>query len=93
MTSGGKSADIMHAFAKTPTEYVVFDFARVNDAQWLPWNVMENMKNGWLTTTKYCGKMIRFRAAKIVCFMNQEPPMDKFTKDRYKMFYLRNDMK
>lgn len=56
----------MHAYAKTRSEYVVFDFARVNDPSWLPWNVIENTKNGWMTTTKYDGKMIRFNPCKII---------------------------
>lgn len=78
----------MHAFSKHVSEYVVFDFARTNDVNWLPWGVIENMKNGWMTTTKYDGKMLRFNPCKIIVMMNQMPPEDKFSADRYVYFPL-----
>lgn len=80
----------MHAFSKGTYEYAVFDFARSNELNWLPWGVIENMKNGWMTSTKYDSKMMRFKSVKIIVFMNESPPMDKFSQDRYEMFYLRD---
>lgn len=79
----------MHAFSKGDYGYAVFDFARCNELSWLPWGVIENLKNGWITTTKYNSKMMRFNPVKVVVMMNEEPPKEKFSHDRIKCFYLR----
>lgn len=80
----------MHAFSKRDFKYAVFDFARSNDLGWINWGVIENMKNGCLTTTKYDSKMMKFDPIKVLVLMNEEPPRDKFSYDRYQMFYLRD---
>lgn len=84
---GGKTHDLMHAHSKQPNvDYVIFDMARCNNTDWYPWNFMENLKNGWYTTTKYNGYMATFKPPKLVVFMNEEPPRDKFSADRYCVF-------
>lgn len=78
----------MHSYAKSCAEYVVFDMARCNSMDYWPWGVMENMKNGWINTTKYDGKMIKLRPVKMLVLTNEHPPENKFTFDRYDVFDL-----
>lgn len=82
---GGKAADLMHGYRKE-ADIAIFDMARTNNQEWYPWGFMENLKNGWFTTTKYNGRMHFFKAPKIIVFMNQDPDRTKFTADRYKIF-------
>lgn len=84
MCQGGKINDLMFAFV--PAEYVIFDMARCNNTDYYPWNFMENLKNGWFTSTKYKGGMKVFKSPKIVVFMNEDPPRDKLSSDRYEIY-------
>lgn len=82
---GGKINDLMYAY-DTNAEYVIFDMARCNNPDYYPWNFMENLKNGWFTSTKYKGGLKMFKAPKIIVFMNEEPPRNKLSSDRYNVF-------
>lgn len=76
----------MHAY--NATKYVIFDMARCNNPDYYPWNFMENLKNGWFTSTKYNGGMKIFDPPKIIVLMNQEPPREKLSSDRYDVFHI-----
>lgn len=84
---GGKINDLMYAY-DTEAEYVIFDMARCNNPDYYPWNFMENLKNGWFTSTKYKGGMKMFNAPKIVVFMNEDPPRNKLSSDRYNVYFI-----
>lgn len=77
----------MHAY-DCNAEYAIFDMARSNNVDWFPWNFMENLKNGWFTSTKYNGRLRAFRAPKVLVLMNEEPPRTKFSADRYVVFHI-----
>jgi len=85
--SGGKTADLMTAY-NAAAKIAVFDMARCNSPEWFPWNFIENLKNGWFTTTKYHGRMRCFTPPKVVVFMNQDPPRNKLSMDRYDVKYI-----
>jgi len=88
---GGKLADLMHAYSKgaEDTEVAIFDMARCNNPDWFPWNFMENLKNGWFTSTKYDGRFTMVNPnVKIVVFMNEDPPRNKLSQDRYEVFFI-----
>lgn len=82
---GGKINDLMYAYDES-AEYVIFDMARCNNPDYFPWNFMENLKNGWFTSTKYKGGMKMFNPPKIAVFMNESPPQNKLSQDRYDVF-------
>lgn len=76
-------------YAYTPeVEYAVFDMARCNNPDYYPWNFMENLKNGWFTSTKYKGGMKTFEPPKIIVFMNEDPPRNKLSPDRYDVLFI-----
>jgi hypothetical protein len=82
---GGKINDLMYAY-DTMAKVVIFDMARCNNPDYYPWNFMENLKNGWFTSTKYKGGMKMFPSPKIIVFMNEQPPRNKLSADRYDVF-------
>ena len=77
--------DLMHSY-DTSCEIAIFDMARCNNPDYYPWNFIENLKNGWFTSTKYNGRFQVFKSPKIVMFMNQMPPRDKLSNDRYDIY-------
>lgn len=85
--TGGKAADLMHAY--TPEAAIaVFDMARCTIPEYWPWQFIENLKNGWFTTTKYNSRMIRFTPPKVVVFCNDDIPRDKLSGDRYQVMFI-----
>lgn len=93
VSNGGKTNDLMHIHAKKKHEYSVFDMARVNNPDYYPWNFIEMLKNGWFQTTKYDGQTVVCGVQKVVMFMNQEPPLNKFSEDRYDIFRITDEMR
>lgn len=77
----------MHTY-NTTAEYAVFDMARCNNCDYYPWNFMENLKNGWFTSTKYNGGFKIFTPPKIIVFMNDDPPMNKLSRDRFDVMFI-----
>lgn len=86
---GGKETDLKYAF-NPAADIVVFDFAKNRNLEFLPWNFMESIKNGWFTNYKYHSRVVTFTPPKVVVFMNEDPPRDKFSADRYQVIYIRN---
>lgn len=81
---GGSLRDLMHSYDHTAT-IAVFDMARCNNPDWFPWAFMENLKNGWYCSTKYQGGLKAFVPPKIIVLMNEDPPRNKLSKDRYEI--------
>lgn len=85
--SGGNTKDLMTAY-DVSAKIAVFDMARTIDQNYFPWNFIENLKNGWFTTTKYKGKLCAFDPPKIIVFTNQMPNKTKLSIDRYDIFVI-----
>lgn len=86
---GGGIKDLMYSYRQQ--KYAVFDMARNNDMKFYPWNFMENLKNGWFCNLKYESRMQFFQPPKVIVMMNQMPPFDKFSMDRYVIFTPENE--
>ena len=85
--TGGKAADLMHAYTPGAT-IAVFDMARCTCSDYWPWQFIENLKNGWFTTTKYHSRMITFKPPSVVVFCNDDIPRDKLSADRYQVMFI-----
>lgn len=86
---GGKITDLMHTY-DVGAPLAVFDMARCNSPDYWPWNFMENLKNGWFTSTKYNGAMTIFKPPSILVLCNEDVPRNKLSQDRYDVFFLKN---
>lgn len=84
--TGGKTADIMHAFQDQ--EYVVFDLARCTSQEYWPYQTMEFFKNGMGFACKYASASRVFKPCKIIVFCNQEPDRSRLSDDRFSVRYL-----
>ncbi len=84
---GGSARDLMYGY-NTKATVACFDMARCNNADYWPWNFIENLKNGWYTSTKYQGRMRSFNPPKIIVFTNEDIPRNKLSVDRYDVLFI-----
>jgi len=87
--TSGKTADIL-TVANEETELYIFDFARCNDTDFLPYNAFECLKNGMISDGKLKKKMeIKvFPKPHIICFANAPPHLDKMSEDKWAIYNL-----
>lgn len=78
--TGGKHADIYYAYRREPV--VFFDLARTAQEK-VPYEVMENFKNGGFLSTKYESKWVTFNVPHVICFANYLPDETKLSLDRW----------
>lgn len=80
VVTGGRHADIYYGYAYEPV--VFFDLARVAEDK-VPFEVIENFKNGYFYSTKYEPKRVRFNVPHVVIFANFTPDRSKLSADRW----------
>lgn len=80
LITGGKHADIAYAYNLEP--YVVFDLTR-DQAERIPYPVIESFKNGYLFSPKYESCTKRFAPARVVVFANYRPDEARLSADRW----------
>lgn len=83
VVNGGKHCDIYYALSTRMTSIrtVFFDFARMQES--MPYVVMECLKNGRFTSTKYESQAVLFNPVHVVVFSNAAPDMNVFSLDRW----------
>lgn len=81
--TGGKHADIYYTLASIVhgLKVVFFDYGRAGADVAYP--VMEKLKDGMFTTTKYESRTVRFNPVHVVVFANQLPDITKLSLDRW----------
>lgn len=80
VVTGGRHADIYVSYYYEPV--VFFDLAR-SAIDKVPYEVMENFKNGYFLSTKYQVKRMRFNIPHVIVFANFEPDRTQLSADRW----------
>jgi hypothetical protein len=62
---------------------IIFDLPRTIAERDSIYTLLESIKNGRLTCTKYSGAVLRFERPHIIVFANWTPKMDLISKDRW----------
>jgi len=83
-----RPCDVLHALAKRPlasTDIFLFNLTRPKDKDDLAsYSVIESIKDGYATTTKYNSTMIRFKTPNVVAvFANELPDFYQLSLDRW----------
>lgn len=80
----GKKADMAYIYAKNPTKVVIFDLGRTTEDHLNGiYSLAENLKNGYIVSSKYDSCGIKFKTPHVVVFANFEPDYTKWSADRY----------
>lgn len=77
--NGGKGADICYAYDCEPI--VIFDYVR-DSKDYVNYGVIEQIKNGILTSSKYESRTKIFATPHVMVFANFPPEQGKFSDDR-----------
>lgn len=78
----GKKADM--AYALDPLIRVLFiDAPRSKQGDFLQYDFLEDVKNGYVFCSKYESRVKQMSLCHVVVFMNEEPDLNKLSKDRY----------
>jgi len=78
----GKKADM--SYALDPSIRVLFvDAPRSKQGEFLQYDFLEDVKNGFVFCSKYESRVKQLGPCHVVVFMNEDPDMNKLSKDRY----------
>ncbi len=81
---------ILHALSKRVTSLIdifIFNIPRSFSRDCIPYNLLEQLKDGQAISTKYDSKLLRFKTPNIVLvFANYEPSRLKMSFDRWQIF-------
>lgn len=83
--TGGRPSDI--AFAYDLQEYIVVDLARSTKLE-VPYQTLEEWKNGLMFSPKYDSRMMCFAQVKIVIFANFPPDQSRLSLDRWNVMHV-----
>lgn len=78
----GKKADMCYCL--DPTIRVLFiDAPRSKQGEYIQYDFLEDVKNGYVFCSKYESRVKQLQPCHVVVFMNEEPDLNKLSKDRY----------
>lgn len=78
----GKKADM--SYALNPMIRVLFiDAPRSKQGEFIQYDFLEDVKNGYVFCSKYESRVKHMQPCHVVVFMNEDPDMNKLSKDRY----------
>lgn len=78
----GKKADMAYALDST-TEVLFVDAPRSKQGEYLQYDFLEEVKNGYVFSSKYESRLKRLNPCHVVVSMNEEPDLTKLSFDRY----------
>lgn len=84
----GKKADM--AYALKPGLKVLFlDAPRSKQGEFIQYDFLEDLKNGYVFSTKYESRIKSYEPMHVVVNMNESPDRTKLSEDRYKVINIR----
>ena len=87
-----KTANILHVLRKFPLSTIdifFFNDARAINYENCCYTVLEHIKDGAATASKFNSERIQFKEPNVVVvFSNAEPDMRQLSKDRWKVYYI-----
>lgn len=81
----GKHADMTYMLP--PTLRVLFLDCTRKQVEYMPYTFMEELKDGYVSCTKYESCVKKYPKLHVVVLMNQEPDMTALSEDRYSFIY------
>ncbi len=74
------------------TDIFLFDVGKARTEEEMKYDVLEKIKNGRTLAAKFDSKELKFHTPNmIVVFSNEKPDVGQLSKDRWKIFQIRDD--
>lgn len=83
----GKKADMAYVVDDSCRTFFI-DAPRSKQGEYIQYDFLEELKNGFVFSSKYESAIKRFKTPHVVVLMNEEPSPDKLSADRYKIIRL-----
>ena len=90
-----KKGSICHVLSKRSlmtTDIFLFDVGKANTDHGVNYELLEKIKNGRIVAAKFDSKELKFNTPNtVVVFSNEKPDVKQLSKDRWKIFYIKDD--
>ena len=90
-----KKSSICHALTKRSlmtTDIFLFDVGKAQTDDGVNYELLEKIKNGRILASKLDSKELKFHTPNtVVVFSNEKPDVKQLSKDRWKIFYIKDD--
>ena len=74
------------------TDIFLFDVGKARTEEEMKYDVLEKIKNGRTLAAKFDSKELKFHTPNtVVVFSNEKPDVGQLSKDRWKIFQIRDD--
>ena len=74
------------------TDIFLFDVGKANTDHGVNYELLEKIKNGRIVASKFDSKELKFNTPNtVVVFSNEKPYVSELSKDRWKIFRIRDD--
>lgn len=83
----GKKADMVFAL-QHDLRVLFVDAPRSKQGEYLQYDFLEEVKNGFVLSSKYESYVKTYGLMHVVVFMNEEPDMTKLSEDRYRLTFI-----
>ena len=80
----GKKADMAYAL-ESDVRVLFVDAPRSKQGEYIQYDFLEDIKNGYVFSTKYESRVKQLNRCHVVVMMNEDPDMTKLSLDRYKI--------
>lgn len=83
----GKRADMSYIL-RTDIRVLILDAPRSKQGEFIQYDFLEDVKNGYCFSSKYESCMKHFKSPHLVVLMNEPPDLTKLSSDRFDITYL-----
>jgi hypothetical protein len=83
----GKRADMAYIL-RTDIRVLILDAPRSKQGEYLQYDFLEDVKNGYIFSSKYESSIKQFKSPHLVVLMNEAPDLTKLSSDRFDITYL-----
>ena len=74
------------------TDIFLFDVGKAKTYDGVNYELIEKIKNGRILASKFDSKELKFHTPNtVVVFSNEKPDIKQLSKDRWKIFYIKDD--
>ena len=89
---GGSICQLLRKRSLLTTDVFLFDVGKAKTEEGINYDVLESIKNGWITADKYNSEQIRCHTPNtVVVFSNEKPDIKEAVKDRWKILQIKGD--
>ena len=89
---GGSICQLLRKRSLLTTDIFLFDVGKAKTEEGINYDVLESIKNGWITADKYNSEQFRCHTPNtVVVFSNEKPDIKEAVKDRWKILQIKGE--